>query len=264
MSRVFITARQAMALEQVRFVDATWSLKDLTLGPKVFKEGRLPGAVFFDLEELSGTITDKTGRHPLPEFQKFHSWIEASALEKTDSIITYGDAAARVWWMLFTLGYQKVNILEGGRASWEKNDGPIETGDPKSYTSSKIELQNTWGDVTVQRENVLSFDKIIDCRSKERYSSTTEPCFPDPKPGHIEGAVNHPFSSNFDENGAVLAEDKLRAHCESTLSGVPVDKSVVYCGSGVTACVTAASMVHAGVGLPKMYVGSWSEWNKYI
>ena len=264
MTKVFIAARQAIALERVRFVDATWSLRNLAHGPEAYKGSRIPGAVFFDLEVLSGAMTEKTGRHPLPEFDKFKTWIETCALQKDDNIIAYGDAAARVWWMLYTLGFKNVNILEGDRAAWEKIGGPIETDQPKTYEPTKIDLENTWGTSTVQRENVLSFEKIIDCRGKPRYESTTEPCFPDPKPGHIEGAVNHPFSSNFDEDGAILADDKLRTLCETTLSGVPADKSVVYCGSGVTACVTAASIVHAGLGLPKMYVGSWSEWNKYL
>jgi thiosulfate/3-mercaptopyruvate sulfurtransferase len=41
------------------------------------------------------------------------------------------------------------------------------------------------------------------------------------------------------------------------------DEVVVYCGSGVTACVNLLALEVAGLSTAKLYVGSWSDWCSY-
>ena len=99
---------------------------------------------------------------------------------------------------------------------------------------------------------------IIDVRAPERYEGTTEPI--DPIAGHIPGAVNIPFQDNLDEDGLFLNPEILRTKYENILSSVSPQHQIVHCGSGVTACHTLLALDYAGIGLPKLYVGSWSEW----
>ena len=99
---------------------------------------------------------------------------------------------------------------------------------------------------------------LIDARGGDRYRGETEPI--DARPGHIPGAANVPFTDNFDADGffADLATLRTRYEAEGVATA---DETVVYCGSGVSACTGAIAMEHAGLGRPSIYVGSWSQWS---
>ena len=81
---------------------------------------------------------------------------------------------------------------------------------------------------------------IVDARSPERYRGEAEPI--DPVAGRIPGAVNWPYGTELPPGIAEAGE------------------IVVYCGSGVTACVDLLTLAQAGRPDAKLYPGSWSEW----
>jgi thiosulfate/3-mercaptopyruvate sulfurtransferase len=94
---------------------------------------------------------------------------------------------------------------------------------------------------------------LIDCRAHERFTGREEPL--DPVAGHIPGAFNVSWKDLVDEDGrfrpiAALAEQ---------LTAVD-ERSIMYCGSGVTACVNVLAAEHCALGLPRLYAGSWSDW----
>ena len=99
---------------------------------------------------------------------------------------------------------------------------------------------------------------ILDARAAARFEGLTEPL--DPIAGHIEGAVSMPFSENMSARKQILPAQVLKIRFERMLGDVPMDKTICYCGSGVTACHNILSMAHAGLGMPKLYAGSWSDW----
>jgi thiosulfate/3-mercaptopyruvate sulfurtransferase len=79
----------------------------------------------------------------------------------------------------------------------------------------------------------------------------------DPVAGHIPGARSAPFDDNLDRDGRFRAPPTLwRRYTEL---GADQD-AIAYCGSGVTACHDLLAVEHAGLGLPRLYVGSWSDW----
>ena len=98
---------------------------------------------------------------------------------------------------------------------------------------------------------------IVDARAAERYRGDEEPI--DPVVGHIPTAVNVPYAENLDTDGRFLPARMLAARYRS--AGLDTPETVVYCGSGVTACHDALAMVVAGLGEPILYPGSWSDWS---
>ena len=85
---------------------------------------------------------------------------------------------------------------------------------------------------------------VLDARASERYRGEVEPI--DPVAGHIPGALNVPFTDVF---AAGLPDEAVEA-----------DEVVVYCGSGVSACVVLLALAQAGRPDARLYAGSWSEW----
>lgn len=47
------------------------------------------------------------------------------------------------------------------------------------------------------------------------------------------------------------------------LACIRPEDAIFYCGSGVTACHNLLAATHAGLNLPKLYAGSWSEWSSF-
>jgi len=101
---------------------------------------------------------------------------------------------------------------------------------------------------------------IIDVRESARYNGEYEPI--DLISGHIPNAINIPFSTNLDENGLFLSPEILREKYKNIIDNKKSNEIIVHCGSGVTACHTLLAMAYAGFEIPKLYVGSWSEWSR--
>jgi thiosulfate/3-mercaptopyruvate sulfurtransferase len=99
---------------------------------------------------------------------------------------------------------------------------------------------------------------IVDARSPARYKGETEPF--DPVAGHIPGALNRPFNSNFNAQGFMKSPTELKAEFESLLNGRDASSVVHHCGSGISAVPNVLAMEVAGLGKTALYAGSWSEW----
>ena len=232
----------------------------------------LKNALHFNLEYyLAKKTTNPSlgGRHPLPSINTFAETLTISGITNNSHIIIYDDknasnAAARCWWMLKAIGHEKVQVLDGGFQQAIAAGFPADANKviPKHSASYKI---NNWQLPTANIDEVekAAQDKnylVIDVRDTERYKGNTEPI--DLIAGHIPGAINIPFKTNLDENGFYLSKEKLREKYEEAIGNRGSDAVIVHCGSGVTACHTLLAMDYAGIEIPKLYVGSWSEWSR--
>jgi thiosulfate/3-mercaptopyruvate sulfurtransferase len=108
----------------------------------------------------------------------------------------------------------------------------------------------------IQKDNFL----VIDVRESQRFKGETEPI--DLVAGHIPGATNIPFTTNLDADGLFLSPEELKEKYQKAFENIPDENRVVHCGSGVTACHTLLAMAVAGLPIPQLYVGSWSEWSR--
>ncbi|MBC8496973.1 MAG: sulfurtransferase, partial [Chloroflexi bacterium] len=100
--------------------------------------------------------------------------------------------------------------------------------------------------------------KLIDSRAPERYRGEEEPI--DPVAGHIPGATNYHFERNLDIEGNFALKEFLKGRFHVILGDTPAERAIFYCGSGVTAAQNILAVAHTGLGMPRLYAGSWSHW----
>jgi thiosulfate/3-mercaptopyruvate sulfurtransferase len=244
-------------------VDCRASLQDVSAGRELYRRGHLPGARFADLlDDLSGPIVaGKTGRHPLPAIDELVARLRGWGIGPATQVVAYDDAAgafaARLWWLLRWLGHDAVSVLDGGFAAWVAEGRPVTAELPTPAAGDFVARPRPA--LLVAAEGLLapSSLKLFDARAPERYRGDVEPI--DAVAGHIPGALNLPFADNL-AGGRLRSPAELRARFVEALAGAPPEAAVVYCGSGVTACHDIWAFAHAGLALPRLYAGSWSEW----
>ncbi|MEM1119976.1 MAG: sulfurtransferase [Bacteroidota bacterium] len=237
-----------------------------------YLKSHLAGALFVDLnEDLSDIKADFAdgGRHPLPTAEQFSALLTQLGITKDSHVVVYDDknganASARFWWMLKAIGHEKIQVLNGGLVEAEKVGFPTSSGIEKAKEVPAYEV-DSWQlpminieavEKVAQDDNFL----VVDVRAPKRYAGEFEPI--DLIAGHIPGAVNVPFASNLADNGLFLSDDNLRAKYEKVIGDKPIENVIFHCGSGVTACHSLLAIAQAGLPIPKLYVGSWSEWSR--
>ena len=220
----------------VRFVDCR--------SREEYDAGHIPGAAFADSErDLTGS--DGGGRHPLPAADSFAAWASRAGIGRETLVVAYDDGngwAARLWWLLRHLGHDHAAVLHVD--AWR---GPFRAGEeqiePAVFTPRPRADDITTADELLERGGDPKL-VLVDARAPERWHGEVEPI--DPVAGRIPGARNRYF---LDETP--LPQDLLDA-----------DELVVYCGSGVTACVVVHELHLAGRTDARLYPGSFSEWYK--
>jgi thiosulfate/3-mercaptopyruvate sulfurtransferase len=211
--------------------------------------------MFVDLEtDLSGAQGD--GRHPLPTAEAFTRTLGNLGAGPDDEIVVYddmgGSVAARMWWMLRSIGHERSRLLDGGLGAWLDAGLPVTDDESRRPSKNYTAVAGFTGVVTADG---LAGRPLIDARAPERYRGEVEPV--DPKAGHIPGAINMPAAENLGPHGRFLGlEDLIERYRET-----PGD-SIVSCGSGVTACQVALALVVAGHPMPDLYIGSFSDWSR--
>ena len=249
----------------VRVVDATWFLPNVERDAKAEHAAcHIPGAVFFDLDE----VCEPKGLHPhkVPSPAKFSARARRLGLGDGVRVVVYDNnrfiASARVWWMLRLMGHADVTVLDGGLAKWQAEGRPV-TASPSSarerhFTARQNnllyrELDQMRANLTTRREQVL------DARSPGRFHGRE----PEPRAGlrsgHIPGARNLWYGELVAEDGTLKPRDELRAVL--TVAGVDLARPVVTtCGSGVSAALINLALFELGVRNSALYDGSWAEW----
>lgn len=248
----------------VVLIDCRFSLADPDLGRQKYLESHIPGAHYLDLnQDLSAPVQRYGGRHPLPDPEILAAKLAQIGIEFGKTlVVAYDDSrlafASRLWWLLRYYGHDQVAVLNGGYLQWLQAGLSVATEKPVCRWASFLpQIQQGW---TVPIEAVSDCDEyssivLIDSREADRYAGIREPI--DPYAGRISGAYNYPWQEVTDDNGLLLAESLQRQRWQD----LPQNKTkVLYCGSGVTACVNALSLAISGYPDPLLYVGGWSDW----
>ena len=244
-------------------LDCSFNLMDKTQGITQYRKGHIPGAYYIDLEKnLSSPASLHGGRHPLPNTEQLENTLRNVGVNQHSLIVLYDDSrmayAARAWWLLRHLGLSNVRILDGGFNAWIAINGAQDKREPKNKTGNFKASPQTKN--TVTRDDILQADNLllIDSREPRRFQGLEEPI--DPIAGHINGALNYPWQEITTEQGFIKSIEWQINHWEDV---VAKENVVVYCGSGVTACVNILSLYLCGIDA-KLYPGSWSDWCSYL
>ena len=248
-----------------RIVDCRHQLSDVGYGQRVYAEGHLPGAFFMHLDrDLSGAMSGCNGRHPLPDPQVLAAKFGAVGISSRTQVVAYDDAegmvSGRLWWMLRWLGHDNVTALDGGFNRWVKEGRPL-TRDIPVVLPTVFEVEQRDGVVTADEvlANIASPELVVvDARGPDRFRGENETI--DPVGGHIPGARNRFFRDNLDADGRFRPAAELRREFLELFAGTPPDKTVMQCGSGVSACHNLIALELAGLTGARLYAGSWSEW----
>lgn len=247
-------------------VDCRHLLQDFDAGRRMYEAAHIPGAFFAHGEEdQAGRKTGSNGRHPLPDPEHFAAFLRELGINDDTQIIAYDAGAdmwaARFWYMCRYIGHDAVAVLDGGFAAWTGMSKPVTAHLPALPKNGTITARPRI-ELTVDANDVLESlpektFSLVDARGADRFAGQNETI--DPVGGHIPGAINRPFRSNYTGPfGQFKKPEDLRKEFEAL--GISPKQIVHQCGSGVSATVNMLGMEIAGLTGTKLYPGSWSEW----
>ncbi|MGA1274467.1 MAG: 3-mercaptopyruvate sulfurtransferase [Gemmobacter sp.] len=264
------TAWLAAHLEDpdLRILDASWYLPQMGRDAQAeYAAGHIPGARFFDIDEMSDHRSALPHMAPPPE--KFISRMRAMGVGDGHQVVIYDGAgifsAPRVWWTFRLMGKTEVAVLDGGLPKWRAEGRALEDL-PPVLRDRHMTVQRQAGlvkDVTqVAQASKLGDHEILDARSPGRFRGEE----PEPRPGlrcgHIPGSRNVPFQTLLNPDGTMKDEAGLRAAFAA--AGADLAKPVITsCGSGVTAAIINLALERIGHRNHALYDGSWAEWGMY-
>jgi thiosulfate/3-mercaptopyruvate sulfurtransferase len=269
-SKSWLTETDELAAEldapDIVILDASWHMPgEARNAPAEYLDEHIPGAIFFDIDEIADTKSKLP--HMLPSPEKFSSRMRSMGIGDGSRIVVYDSAglfsAARVWWMFRVMGHEDVTVLNGGLPKWKREGLPLESGEPRlrstrHFTSRRnADLVRDLSDVKALINDGSA--EIVDARSAERFSGRA----PEPRPGlrsgHIPGAHNLPHGKLLRQDGTLKSPAQIEALFNA--AGVDLGKPVVAsCGSGITAAVLALALAEIGPRRTAVYDGSWTEW----
>ena len=276
----FISAKEAFELSEksknVLFIDTRYDFnQEAEFSLNNYNQNHIPGAIFINIhEELSGPETPETGRHPLPSMKDFKELLDTHFITKDLRIICYDDNKAgysgRLWFMLYTVGFDSVQMLNGGLSAWMKQGYPT-TSEPTVRTGEKasLDLPADWSEGKIrlvdfgQVTELVSkgFTGLVDARTSNRFHG--EKSSLDTVGGHIPGASNRWWEANITEEGTLRDLKELKKEFELLFINNKPEEAIMYCGSGVTACYNLAVMKELGFQEPGLYIGSFSDWSAH-
>ena len=249
-------------------VDCRFQLANPDWGEVQYQLSHIKGAYYLNLNrDLSGNVQGHGGRHPLPDIDVLAQKLAGMGIIKDETLVVAYDNsrfafASRLWWLLRYMGHDKVALLDGGWQGWVEGNYPTDDTVPQAKSGCFDPQPNS--DWLVNIDTVKSARNqeriiVVDSRDRDRYLGLTEPI--DPIAGSIEGAVNSPWKQVSNESGYLKS---IEAQQQLWQDYKDAEEIIVYCGSGVTACVNLFSMTMAGVENTKLYPGGWSDWCSYL
>ena len=247
-------------------LDASWHLPNSGRNAKAeFLSAHVPGALFFDIDELSDSSS--LYPHMLPSAEKFSSRMRKMGIGDGKKIVVYDSlglySAARAWWMFRIFGKDDVAVLDGGLLKWKAEGRPIEDGElpPRQERHFTARFRAMF---VRDRNDVLKAlgekqEQLADARAAGRFAGTEPEPRKGVRSGHIPGAKSLPFSSLVNSDGTVKSPEQIEAAFRQAAID-PARPVVAYCGSGVTAAILALGLAIAGHDENAVYDGSWAEW----
>jgi len=254
----------ALDRDDLVVVDCRFSLAAPEAGEAAYRSSHIPGALYAHLDrDLSDHRKPDGGRHPWPDAEDFGARLGEWGISAAHQVVAYDDGdgahAARLWFLLRTLGHDRVAVLDGGWARWTALGLPLQTGvrDVVRVSRNAHFDHDRLLDASGVQAHLAHGGLLVDARAGERFRGEVEPI--DRVAGHVPGAVNRPYPDNL-ADGRFKPARQLAEEFSALLGTHGPGDVATMCGSGVTACHHLLAMAHAGLPGAKLFTGSWSGW----
>ncbi len=230
-----------------------------------YLQAHLPGAGRFDLDAASDHTSPLP--HMLPEPGAFAAYAASLGISNDNAVVVYDGSgtnlsAARVWWMFHHYGHGQVAVLDGGLGRWRAEGRSLESGavgvTPGRFVA-RLDTARVRSAEQVEVALASGTAQVVDLRSAGRFEGRE----PEPRPGlpsgHMESAINLPFTDLVAADGTALPLDAVRERIGR--AGIVLDRPIIAtCGSGTSACNLMLALARLGEGDAALYDGSWTEW----
>jgi thiosulfate/3-mercaptopyruvate sulfurtransferase len=247
-------------------IDASWHMPATKReAKKEFAEGHIPGAQFFDIDDLSDTASALP--HMLPSPEKFSSRMRKMGIGDGKRVIAYDAAglfsAARAWWMFKVFGHNDVAVLDGGLPKWKAEGRPLEDGPAlkpqERHFTARVRSMMVRDMKDVAAALKTGSAQVADARSGPRFRGEEAEPRPHVRAGHMPGAKNVHYASLLKPDGTLKSPDEIKAVFQT--AGIDLSKPVITsCGSGITAAILSLGLTLTGARDHALYDGSWTEW----
>ena len=258
-------------INKVKIIDASWHLVKNRNALEEYNTEHIENAIFFDLDKNSNQRKNLPHGHFLPSASDHEKNISEMGIVNTDRIIIYCNSdlisSCRAWFQFLYFGHDPklVSVLNGGMKKW-KLEGRKVTNLKTKIISSKYKSREIKSMIKVKfqiDENIKKKEfTVLDARSKNRFLALEPEPRPGIKSGSIKGSKSMPLSEivNIKDN-TFLDTEKLRNIFNS--AQIDSNKIVMSCGSSVSAASLALAYSLINVDyIPKIYIGSWTEYGK--
>ena len=224
----------------------------------------IPGARFADL--LGSLSAHEAPYHfAVPDPETLAEALRSLGVDDDQQVVIYdsesGLWAARLWWMLRSVGIQAA-VLDGGFTQWRLENHPVESGAVELTRGGPLTIQidpAAWVN-RAQVEAIVRGDEpgtLVCALSQELFNGTAVTRYR--RRGHIPGSLNLPARQLFAADGTYLQRSELALR----VGAVPSDVArplVLYCGGGISAAANALALTVLGERRISIYDGSLEEW----
>ena len=255
---------------RVKVLDGSWFLPGDPRDPKAaFLEAHIPGAQFFDIDEIADKTSDMTHMAPTPE--QFAVDVGELGIGSEDTVVVYDQAglfsSPRVWWTFRLFGHGKVFVLDGGLPAWRAESRPVEHGPAPTPQAGDFQVLTPHPELVRDLKQVWRAlddrsEQIVDVRPAERFRGDTPEPRPNLRAGHMPGAISLPLPELMAGPAGLRPAPELQA--AFARAGVDLQGPMVTtCGSGIAAAVTALALARLGHWHTAVYDGSWTGWGAH-
>jgi thiosulfate/3-mercaptopyruvate sulfurtransferase len=234
-------------------------------GHAEYLAAHIPGARYFDIDEIADTDTDLP--HMVPTPGRFGKLMAGLGVSNASRIVFYDQkglaSAARGWWLMRAFGHDNAAVLDGGLPKWRAEGRAVQSGEPSAPKPAQFRpdfrAMKLRGVGDVLRNVETRAELVLDARAAGRFTGATPEPRAGMRSGHIPGSASLPYTDLLNADGTFRPVEALRARFAA--AGMDAGKSpVTSCGSGVTACILTLGLVLAGLPEGAVYDGSWTEW----